>query len=79
MIITATKITKRRTYIIMCSLMRSFCHWISLTITSLTSMAMCCSHDAFGSDDVAVTETPDPIDHFMTCGLWMAKVLIEGL
>ena len=36
-------------------------------------------YDAFGSDLVTVTETPDPIDHFMTCGLWMAKVLIEGL
>lgn len=36
-------------------------------------------YDAFGSDVVTVIETPDPVDHFMTCGLWMVKLFIEGL
>ena len=36
-------------------------------------------YDAFGSDVVTVVETPDPVDHFMTCGLWMVKLFIEGL
>ena len=36
-------------------------------------------YDAFGPDVVTFTETDETLDHFTACGLWMVKVLVEGL